>query len=268
MRAKDPQLVRILFIGDIVGKSGRLALEDFLPQLVGRREIDFVMANAENAAGAAGLTPKVADELFAIGVDVLTSGNHIWKKREIEPYLENSRKVLRPANYPPGAPGRGYGLLRTSAGISVGVINLEGRVFMKPLDCPFRTADDIVEQLTEKASILIVDFHAEATSEKRALGWYLDGRVSAVIGTHTHVQTADEHISASGTAYITDVGMTGAINSVLGIRKDEAIAQLITQTPKRFLPAKGRRQLQAVIVDVSVEEGRAQAIERISKTDG
>lgn len=263
MREKVPGLIRILFIGDVVGKPGRLAVKTLLPQLVGSEQIDFVIANAENGAGVAGLTPKVAEELLETGIDVLTSGNHIWKKREIESYLEDSWRVLRPANYPPGVVGRGHAVLKTPGGIAVGVINLEGRVFMSPLESPFRVGDELISRLSEKTTIIVVDFHAEATSEKQALGWYFDGRVSAVVGTHTHVQTADEQIRSSGTAYITDVGMTGATDSIIGIRKEEAIAQLITQTPKKFSAAKGRCQLQAVLLDVSPATGRTEAIDRI-----
>ncbi len=263
MRDKTSGSLRILFVGDIVGKPGRLTLRTLLPQLIGSEEIDFVIANAENAAGVAGLTPKVAEELLEIDIDVLTSGNHIWRKKEIRPYLENSQRVLRPANYPSGVVGTGQAVLATPGGVAVGVINLEGRVFMNPLECPFRVADAIIDQLSQITSIIIVDFHAEATSEKQALGWHLDGRVSAVIGTHTHVQTADEQIRPSGTAYITDVGMTGATDSIIGIRKDEAIAQLVTQTPKKFAAAKSGRQLQAVLLDVSEDNGRTRVIERI-----
>ncbi len=269
MREKAPGLVRILFIGDIVGKPGRLAIRSLLPRLIGSEQIDFVIANAENAAGVAGLTPNVAEELLELDIDVLTSGNHIWKKKEIVQYLKDGRRVLRPANYPPGVVGSGHAVLNTPGGIAVGVINLEGRVFMAPLECPFRVADELVSRLNERAIIIIVDFHAEATSEKQALGWYLDGRVSAVVGTHTHVQTADEQIRPSGTSYITDVGMTGATDSIIGIRKDEAIAQLITQTPRRFFPAKGGRQLQAVLLDVSPQDGRSHVIERVcERMDG
>jgi metallophosphoesterase (TIGR00282 family) len=263
MREKGPGSIRILFIGDIVGKPGRLAVSNLLPQLVGSEEIDFVIANAENGAGVAGLTPKVAEELLENGIDVLTSGNHIWRKKEIEPYLKESLRVLRPANYPAGVVGKGHAVIKTAGGIAVGVINLEGRVFMSPLESPFEVGGELINSLSEKATIIIVDFHAEATSEKQALGWYFDGKVSAVIGTHTHVQTADEQIRASGTAYITDVGMTGATDSVIGIRKEEAIAQLISQTPKKFTTAKGGIQLQAVLLDVSPESGRSEAIERI-----
>lgn len=263
MREKVPGLIRILLIGDIVGKPGRLAVRTLLPRLVGSEEIDFVIANAENGAGVAGLTPKVADELLENGVDVLTSGNHIWRKKEIEPYLEESSRVLRPANYPAGVVGKGHAILKTAGGTAVGVINLEGRVFMNPLESPFRVGDELISRLSAKTKIIVVDFHAEATSEKQALGWYFDGRVSAVVGTHTHVQTADEQIRASGTAYLTDVGMTGATDSIIGIRKEEAIAQLLTQTPRQFTPAKGRLQLQAVLIDVAPESGHTEAIERI-----
>jgi metallophosphoesterase (TIGR00282 family) len=265
MEQKEPRLVRILFIGDIVGKPGRETVAALLPQLIGSREIDLVIANAENAAGVAGLTPGLAEDLLEMGIDLLTSGNHIWRKKEIEPYLGQSKRVLRPANYPPGVPGRGACVLATAAGIRVGVINLEGRVFMKAVDCPFRTADQLIKQFVAETPIVIIDFHAEATSEKRALAWYLDGRVSALVGTHTHVQTADQQVLANGTGYITDVGMTGATDSVIGIRKEDAIAQLISQTPKKFAPAQGGCQLQAVLLDISPENGHTQMIERICK---
>lgn len=265
MRTKAPGLVRILFIGDIVGKPGRLVIKTLLPQLVGSRQIDFVIANAENAAGVAGLTPMVAEELLEAGIDVLTSGNHVWRKKEIESYLKDNRRVLRPANYPDGVVGRGYTILATAGGIGIGIINLEGRVFMRPLECPFRVGKEIINELVTRAAIIIVDFHAEATSEKQALSWYLDGRVSAVMGTHTHVQTADEQIRSSGTAYITDVGMTGATDSIIGIKKEEAIGQLLSQTPKRFTAAKNGRQLQAVLLDISPESGQTQVIERVCK---
>jgi metallophosphoesterase (TIGR00282 family) len=266
MKERDRRYVRILFIGDIVGKPGRDVVSALLPRLAGSREVDFVVANAENAAVVAGLTPKVADDLLGLGIDVLTSGNHIWKRKEIEPYLAQSRVVLRPANYPTGAPGSGHVVLKTDDGIPVGVVNLEGRVFMKPLDCPFRTADQLLAQMAVRATIRIIDFHAEATSEKQALAWYLDGRASAVIGTHTHVQTADERILPLGTGFITDVGMTGATDSVIGIQKEDAITQLMTQKPLTFNPAKGRLQLQAVLLDISPETGHTVAIERICQT--
>ena len=263
MKERDRRCVRILFIGDIVGKPGRDVVAALLPRLVKSRQVDFVVANGENASAVAGLTPKVAEELLDLGIDVLTSGNHIWKRKEIEPYLAQSRVVLRPANYPSGVPGTGHVVLKTDEGIPVGVVNLEGRVFMKPLDCPFRTADHLLDQMATKTAIRVVDFHAEATSEKQALAWYLDGRASAVVGTHTHVQTADERILHAGTGFITDVGMTGPTDSVIGIRKEDAITQLITQKPLTFNPAKGRLQLQAVLLDISPETGHTVAIERI-----
>ncbi|MBW1981428.1 MAG: TIGR00282 family metallophosphoesterase [Deltaproteobacteria bacterium] len=265
MEERSGQLIRVLFVGDIVGKSGRRVVEKLLPRIIGGQQVDLVVANAENAAGGVGLTPKVAEQLLNAGIDVLTSGNHIWKKKEIESYLDGTDRVLRPANYPPGAPGRGYCIVETAAGLPVAVLNLEGRVFMKPVDCPFRTADLLIGGLQEEAAVLLVDFHAEATSEKLALAWYLDGRVSAVVGTHTHVQTADERILPEGTGYITDVGMTGPTDSVLGVRKEDAIAQLISQRPTKFNLARAGQQLQAVLLDVASASGRTESITRICK---
>ena len=201
--------MKILFIGDIVGKPGRDVIEYLLPQLTKEFSLDFVIANAENAAGGSGITASVARELFESGVNVLTSGDHIWKKREIFEIIKNEQRILRPANFPAGAPGEGFGLYVSKGGIKVGVINIVGRVFMEPLECPFRSAMRNQELLSKETNIIIVDIHAEATSEKVALGWYLDGKVSAVIGTHTHIQTADEKILPGETAYITDAGMTG-----------------------------------------------------------
>jgi len=263
MKERDRRCVRILFIGDIVGKPGRDVVAALLPRLVKSRQVDFVIANGENAAVVAGLTPKVAEELLDLGIDVLTSGNHIWKRKEIEPYLAQSRVVLRPANYPGGVPGTGHVVLKTDEGIPVGVVNLEGRVFMKPLDCPFRTADHLLGQMAAKAAIRIVDFHAEATSEKQALAWYLDGRASAVVGTHTHVQTADERILDAGTGFITDVGMTGPTDSVIGVRKEDAISRFLTQRPHKFEIPKGPTHLDAVVIDVDPKNGKAKKIERI-----
>ncbi|MEJ2698455.1 MAG: TIGR00282 family metallophosphoesterase [Desulfuromonadales bacterium] len=199
--------MKILFIGDVVGRAGRLALSARLGRLVDIHNVDLVVANGENAAAGFGLTVDVANELFDLGVDVITSGNHIWDKKEILPYLDRPVPVLRPANYPQGTPGKGMGVFTTSAGISVGVLNLEGRIFMNNLECPFRTADHLLEEIRLRTSVILVDFHAEATSEKAAMGHYLDGRISALVGTHTHVQTADEHILPGGTAYITDAGI-------------------------------------------------------------
>jgi len=255
--------LKLLFIGDVVGRPGRQALERKLDRLVDRHQVDMVVANGENAAAGFGLTLDIARELYDAGIDVITSGNHIWDKREIYSYLDAQPRLLRPANYPSAAPGRGSGLFTTSAGLKVGVINLEGRIFMNPLECPFRTADRLVGELRKETKMILVDFHAEATSEKMALGHYLDGRVSAVIGTHTHVQTADEHILPGGTAYMTDAGMTGARDSVIGISKEIAIEKFLTQLPNRFDVAKKNPVLNAVLVDIDPATGRAHAIERI-----
>lgn len=255
--------MKLLFIGDIVGRPGRHALNQALGRLVDRHQVDFVVANGENAAAGFGLTVEVARELYDAGVDVITSGNHIWDKKEIFGYLDQQARLLRPANYPPGLPGRGAGVFATAAGIPVGLLNLEGRAFMNNLECPFRTADALLDELSAQAKIIMVDFHAETTSEKISLGHYLDGRVSAVIGTHTHVQTADERILPGGTAYLTDVGMTGSRDSVIGIRKEEAIERFLTQLPVRFEVAKKDPWLCGVMMTIDEVSGRAQSIERI-----
>ncbi len=255
--------MKILFIGDVVGRPGRLILAERLSRLVDRHRIDLVVANGENAAAGFGLTVDLARDLFDFGIDVLTSGNHIWDKKELYDYLTTQKRLLRPANYPPGAPGRGHGVFATSAGIKVGIINLEGRVFMSNLECPFRTADALLEELHRQTPIVLVDFHAEATSEKAALGCYLDGRVSAVIGTHTHVPTADERVLPGGTAYITDVGMTGSRDSVIGIRKELAVEKFLTQLPIRFEIAKKDAVICAVVLDIDETTGKAVGIERI-----
>jgi hypothetical protein len=253
--------VKILVIGDVCGKAGRRALRELLPSM--KEELDFIVANGENAAGGMGLTPDVAEELLGLGVNVITSGNHIWKKREIIGFLEGERRVLRPANYPAGAPGRGSGIYETGSGVRVGVLNLEGRVFMRPLESPFTVAEQHLAYLRNDTSIIIVDFHAEATSEKMALGWFLDGAVTAVCGTHTHVQTADERVLPGGTAYITDVGMTGPTDSVIGVKKEIAIERFLTMLPNRFEQGKGGLELQAVIVDVNEETGLSFGIDRV-----
>ena len=255
--------LKLLFIGDIVGRAGRKVLSEQLLRLVDRKMVDLVVANGENAASGYGLTNKVLRELFDAGVDVVTSGNHIWDKREINDALDREERLLRPANYPPGLPGRGAGVYETAVGIKVGVLNLEGRVFMKNLDCPFRAADDLLEELRQQAAIIMVDFHAEATSEKQALGHYLAGRVSAVIGTHTHVQTADERILAGGTAYLTDVGMTGSQDAVIGNEKEPALERFLTQLPVRLEVAKKDPWLCAVLLTVDEKTGCCEAIERI-----
>ncbi len=256
--------VKVLFIADIVGKPGRQALAGELDRLVERHRIDLVIANGENAAGGFGLTEEVAAELFGFGIHLLTSGNHIWDKRESYDFLRREPKVIRPANYPHGAPGRGSAVVKTASGTSVAVLNLEGRVFMNALDCPFAAASHEIARLKEITPILIVDFHAEATSEKVAMGWHLDGKVSAVLGTHTHVQTADERILPEGTAYISDVGMTGSFDSVIGIRKELAVEKFLTQLPVRFEVAKKDVRLNGVVVEIDEITGKASAIERLS----
>lgn len=256
--------VKILFIGDIIGKPGRQALSRELDRLVDRHCIDLIIANGENAAGGFGLTTETARELFDQGVSCLTSGNHIWDKKEQVPLVLANPRIIRPANYPEGVAGRGSTVVSTPGGVKVAVLNLEGRIFMKNLDCPFRTADREIELLRQETPIIIVDFHAEATSEKSSLGWYLDGRVSAVIGTHTHVQTADERILPKGTAYMSDAGMTGSFDSVIGIGKDEAIRKFLTQLPVKFEVPKKDIRLNGAVVTIDGESGRATAIERIA----
>ena len=256
--------MKILFIGDIVGKPGRRAVRELLPGLISERGIDLVIANCENAAAGFGITREIVEELYNNSIDVLTSGNHIWDKREVMGFIADYETLLRPANYPAKVPGTGAVLMPTAAGEYVGVLNLAGRIFMQPIDCPFVTAKSKIAELRKKTKVIIVDIHAEATSEKKALGWYLDGEVSAVVGTHTHVQTADNEILPQGTAYISDVGMTGPFDSVIGIKKDAIIERFLTQIPNKFDVAKGDIRLQAVLVDVDSITGKANSIERIS----
>ena len=254
--------MRILMIGDVIGKPGREAVRALLPGLKREQSIDFVICNGENTAGGFGITADTATELLESGVDVLTSGNHVWDKKEIVPYLDEGLPLIRPANYP-DAPGRGY---LHQGGVTV--VNLIGRVFMAPLECPFRTADTLLEQLREESAnkVIIVDFHAEATSEKQAMGWYLDGRVSAVFGTHTHVGTVDARILPKGTAYLTDVGMTGPTDSVIGSDKDAVLARFMTSLPQRLPVATGPCVLNAVLVNVDEATGNASSIERLDRT--
>jgi metallophosphoesterase (TIGR00282 family) len=259
----DRMVMKILFIGDIVGKPGRRAVRELLPWIVEERQIDLVIANCENAAAGFGVTSEVVEELYGCHIDVLTSGNHIWDKKEIMDFVEGYETLLRPANYPAEAPGRGSVVMTAPDGVRVGVINLAGRIFMHPLDCPFRTADREIGKMKNKASVIIVDMHAEATSEKIAMGWYLDGRVAAVLGTHTHVQTADERILPGGTGYITDVGMTGPFDSVIGIRKESILQRFHLQIPNKFDVAKGDVRLQGVTVEIN-PNGRAAGIERVN----
>lgn len=257
--------MNILFIGDIVGSPGREAIKKLLPELQKEYNLDFAVANAENAAGGSGITLKIAQELFACGVDVLTSGDHIWKKREVFEFINQEERVLRPLNFPSGAPGYGFGVFKTKKDLKVGVINVNGRVFMEALECPFRTTLAAVETLSRETKTIIVDIHAEATSEKIALGWYLDGKVSAVLGTHTHIQTADERILPQGSAYITDVGMTGPYDSVIGRRIEDVLERFITAVPVRFEVAKDNVQLHGVVLEVDEGSGKAKSILRIQK---
>jgi len=254
--------LRILMLGDVIGKPGRDAVRALLPDLKQEKSIDFVICNGENTAGGYGITADTASELLESGVDVLTSGNHIWDKKEIIPLMDEGLPLIRPANYP-DAPGKGY---IHQGGVTV--VNLMGRVFMAALDCPFRTADTLLEQLKQEgqSKVIIVDFHAEATSEKQAMGWYLDGRVSAVLGTHTHVGTVDAKILPQGTAYLTDVGMTGPSDSVIGSDKEAVLERFLTSLPNRLSVAAGPCMLNATLVEVDEDTGKASMIERIDRT--
>ncbi len=252
--------MRILAIGDIIGKPGRRAVKEILPGLCDEHNIDLIIGNGENAAGGLGLTPGTAEELFDSGIDVITTGNHIWAYNEIIPYLDSELAILRPLNYPPMNPGRGY-LLKNN----VLIINLLGRVFMGHVDCPFRAIDQLLTESEHKSIPIIVDFHAEATSEKVAMGRYLDGRVSAVLGTHTHVGTADARILPGGTAYVTDIGMVGPIDSVIGDDPDSVISRFLTQIPTRLSVGKGKVSFDAILVEVDKKTGKALDIKRIQK---
>lgn len=256
--------MRFLFIGDIVAKAGRQAVYEWLPELRRQYRPDVVLANAENAAGGSGLTPVIAEELFAAGVSGLTLGNHAWDKREIIPYIDGEKRLIRPLNYPGRTPGLGWTVLAGPQGVRFGLVNVLGRVFAGAnYEDPFRAVDAALEEIHAVTPLVIVDVHAEATSEKIALGWYLDGRASLVVGTHTHVQTADEQILPSGTAYLTDVGMTGPWVSVIGVRRELVLEKFLSQLPVRFEAAKGPRQLCGVVVDADEKTGRATHIERV-----
>ena len=255
--------MKILFIGDIVGKIGRKATKALLPSIVTKYKIDLVIANGENLAGGFGLTEKTVNEIFSSGVHVITTGNHVWDKKEFIPEISKIPNVLRPLNYPPGVPGFGSLIYKVSNGTKAAIVNISGRVFMPNLDCPFRMGQQEIERIEQETKIIIIDFHAEATSEKIAFGYFMDGRVSAVVGTHTHVQTADEKILSNGTAYITDVGMTGPCESVIGIEKDLIIQRFLTNMPARFETAKGQGCFDAVVIEVEDESGRASAIQRL-----
>jgi metallophosphoesterase (TIGR00282 family) len=256
--------MRILILGDVMGRPGRRAVQEIVPSLIKKEAIDLAIANAENAAGGMGVDIKSAAELFSAGVHVLTSGNHIWKKKEIYPYLNEQERLLRPANYPDGAPGRGWCAWENQHGLKALIINLQGRVFMpNHVDDPFRCVDGLLKEHGRHSPVIIVDMHAEATSEKNAMGWYLDGRVSAVYGTHTHIQTADERILPGGTAFITDLGMCGPFDSVIGMEKEVVINGFISQLPRKFEVAQENAVLQGVIVDVDSQSGKAREIRRM-----
>ena len=256
--------MKILFVGDIFGKPGKRAASECIPRLIEERGIDFVITNGENAAGGFGITENISKRMFSYGIDVITSGNHIFDRKEAYRLLEEqSSVILRPANYPPSVPGKGYTVLQSKKCINVGVVNLQGRIYMPPIDCPFRVADDIIDRLRQKVKVIIVDIHAEATSEKVALGYYLDGRVSAVLGTHTHVMTADERILPKGTAYITDVGMTGPHDSIIGVKVEQSLPRIMKQIPVRFSPSESGIKFSAVVVEVNEKTGGALFIERI-----
>ena len=259
-------LLRCLVIGDIIGKPGRLAVVGSLAGMRAELDLDLVIANGENLAAGAGLTPSLAEELFANGVDVITSGNHIWDKREIYDYLDSGRPVLRPMNYPDDAPGRGWLLHTLPDGDRVAVVNVMGRVFMNQLDSPFAAMDSLLDEAAEPLPALrIVDFHCEITSEKNAMGWYLDGRVSAVVGTHTHVPTADARVLPRGTAYISDIGMTGPRDSVIGFSLETVLPRFLTHLPTRFAVADGPVNFNAVLIEAERGSGRATSITQLQR---
>lgn len=254
--------MKLLFVGDVSGSPGRRALSKLLRALRSRLCADFVVVNGENAAGGLGITRPTATALFDAGADVITLGNHTFAKRDVAAYLDEEPRILRPANYPPGVAGRGWGLYNIGSN-KIAVINLLGRIFMDPMDCPFRAADAVLEEIGGRAKMTVVDMHAEATSEKAALAWYLDGRVSAVIGTHTHVQTSDERVLPRGCAFLTDVGMTGVRDSVLGLNIDSVIERFMTQVPTKFTLAEGPAVLHGALIEIDPATGRALSIERI-----
>lgn len=257
--------MKILAIGDIVGRPGRRAVAEFLPGLMTELEPDFVIANAENASGGAGINQETAAAIFEAGVDALTMGNHVWSNRDSYTYIESEIRLVRPANYPEGAPGRGYQVLESRAGIRIGLLNLLGRTFMQAVDDPFAVGQHAIEDLQKCSDVIVVDMHAEATSEKMAFAWFVDGQVACVFGTHTHVPTADEQVLEGGTAYITDVGMTGPRNSIIGMRPAEIIERFRTGLPTRFEVAKGPTVLNAILVDVDEGCGLARSIERVQR---
>ncbi|MBW1645093.1 MAG: TIGR00282 family metallophosphoesterase [Deltaproteobacteria bacterium] len=257
-------MIRVALIGDLIGRPGRQALQALLPTLVRERQLDLVIANGENAAGGFGITGDLTEELLQCGVDVITTGNHVWDRKGIENYFALQPRLLRPANYPVEY-GRGWVVVasRRAPAVKIGVINLSGRVFMGVLDCPFRTAVPLIEEIKKETPVVIIDFHAEATSEKQALGWYLDGRVSCLVGTHTHVQTADERLLPGGTAYLSDLGMTGAMDSVIGMQPEQVIGKFLTAMPRRYEVATQNVYLHGAVVEIDEQSGRALGIERL-----
>lgn len=257
--------MRVLVVGDVVGRPGRRAVTELFPDLISELAPDFVIVNAENAAGGAGITPETANPIFAAGAHVLTMGNHVWNHRESYDYIEEEVRIVRPANFPPGVPGRGGHVYAAPNGVKVAVVNVQGRTFMQPIDDPFRVGEALIEQLKPQADVVIVDIHAEATSEKLAFALFMDGRVACVFGTHTHVPTADERILAGGTAYISDVGMTGPSNSIIGMRPEEIINRFVTGLPTRFEVAKGPAELNGIVLDLDETKGTATGIQRIHK---
>jgi len=259
--------MKILFIGDIVGKPGREVIRKGLRGLVDLLDADLVIANAENAAAGFGVTKDIGDTLLESGVHVMTSGNHIWAKKEVIDYMPTEPRLLRPANYPAGVPGRGAYLAQTGDGRAVGVINVMGRVFMQSIDDPFTVVLKEIESLRSRTKVIVVDFHAEATSEKVAMGWHLDGKVTLVVGTHTHVQTADERILPNGTAYITDAGMTGPHDSIIGMEREPSLARFLNGMPTRYEPATGNPRLNGVLVDADDKTGKATTITRVSYSE-
>lgn len=255
--------MRILFVGDIIGRPGRKIVQQHLQDIVVREQIDLTVVNCENSAAGFGVTPDIAEQLLALGTDVLTSGNHIWDKKQIIPYFDEQPRLLRPANYP-DAPGGGLYIGTTSQAVKYAVMNLQGRTYLPATDCPFRTADALLEQIPDDVKVRFVDFHAEVTSEKVAMGWHLDGRVSAMVGTHTHVPTADERVLPDGTAYQTDCGMTGPLNSVIGMERHGSVERFLNAIPYRFEPASGPVRMNMVVIDVDAETGKADGIRRLT----
>lgn len=260
----DKNHVTVFFIGDVIGEPGRKALFLSLSKMINKKKVDLVLANGENASGGFGITGKIAGKLYSYGVDCITTGNHVWRNKEIFKFISEDPKLIRPANYPKETPGKGWIIIEKNE-VKIAVLNLLGRVFMEPLECPFKTAHKEVSILRKQTKIILIDFHGEATSEKVAMGWYMDGMVSAVIGTHTHVQTADERILPGGTAYITDIGMTGPFDSIIGMKKENALRKFVTMLPTKFSVAENDIRINGVVITIDKETGRALMIERINE---